>query len=141
MRRPSVGAGAVMLLCLGAPAFAQTPADGPPAATAPRQTDQQQIREELDRLRKEFESIRDSYGARLSALESKLGTATPAPAATPVPPVAPLPEAATAPAPAAAQQTQPPGAPQQPAGQTAGVEVPSGAAGAGGPQGALPVYG
>ena len=138
IRRPSVGAGAVVLLCLGAPAFAQTPADGPPAAaTAPQQTDQQQIRDELDRLRKEFESIRDSYGARLTALEAKLGTATLVTATTPVPPVAPLPEAAPAPT----QQAQQPAAPQQPAGQAAGVDVPSGAAGAGGPQGALPVYG
>jgi hypothetical protein len=138
IRRPSVGAGAVVLLCLGAPAFAQTPAEGPPAAaTAPQQTDQQQIRDELDRLRKEFESIRDSYGARLTALEAKLGTATLVTATTPVPPVAPLPEAAPAPT----QQAQQPAAPQQPAGQAAGVDVPSGAAGAGGPQGALPVYG
>ena len=126
-----------MLLCLGAPAFAQTPAAGPPAATAPQQADQQQIRDEVDRLRKEFESIRDSYGARLTALEAKLGTATLVTATTPVPPVAPLPEAAPAPA----QQAQQPAAPQQPAGQAAGVDVPSGAAGAGGPQGALPVYG
>ena len=85
-------------------------------------------------MRQEFEAIRDSYGARLSALEAKLGSATTAP----VQPVAPLPEAAAPPtgaAPAAQAQaaTQP-----APAG---GVEVPSGAAGASGPQGTLPVYG
>ena len=30
------------------------------------------MREELDKLRKEFESVRDAYGARLAALEAKL---------------------------------------------------------------------
>jgi hypothetical protein len=80
--------------------------------------DPQQVRQELDRLRQEFETIRDSYGARLAALEAKLGGATPP----------------TAPA-------QAPVAPPMQAAQPAAVEVPSGAAGAGGPQGALPVYG
>jgi hypothetical protein len=131
--RATVTAGAAILSCVAAPAFAQTPAGPPPASTATQQTDPQQIREELDRLRKEFEAIRDSYGARLSALEAKLGTAAPAPAVTPVPPVAPLPETAPTVA-VTAQQPQPPGQPP-------GVEVPSGAAGAGGPQGSLPVYG
>ena len=131
--------GAAILSCLSVPAFAQTPAGNPPAANAPQQTDQQQIRDEVDRLRKEFEAIRDSYGARLAALEAKLGTGAPAAAPTPVSPVPPLPD--TAPAAAAAAQPQPPAAaPQQPA-QAAGVEVPSGAGGAGGPQGSLPVYG
>jgi hypothetical protein len=111
--------------------FAQTPAGNPPPAAAAPQTDQQQIRDEVDRLRKEFEAIRDSYGARLAALEAKLGAPAAEPAA-PVPPVAPLPE--TAPTVVVAVK------PQQPA-PAGGVEVPSGAAGAGGPQGALPVYG
>ena len=72
----------------------------------------QQIRDEVDRLRKEFEAIRDSYGARLAALEAKLaGTATP-PGVAQTPPTAP-----------------------------ATADVPSGAASAGGTQGALPVYG
>ena len=142
IRRATVTAGAAILSCFAVPAFAQAPAGSPPAANT-QQADQQQIRDEVDRLRKEFEAIRDSYGARLAALEAKLGTAAPAAAAaTPVPPVAPLPEAA--PAAAAATQPQQPAAaeaapPPQPA--QAGVEVPSGAAGAGGPQGSLPVYG
>ena len=42
------------------------------------------VREELDKLRKEFEAIRDAYGARLAALESKL-TAIGAPAAPEAP--------------------------------------------------------
>src|SRR5262245_17930094 len=131
--------GAAILSCLSVPAFAQTPAGSPPAANAPQQTDQQQIRDEVDRLRKEFEAIRDSYGARLAALEAKLGTGAPAAATPPVSPVPPLPE--TVPAAAAAAQPQPQAAAPQPAGQAAGVDVPSGAAGAGGPQGSLPVYG
>jgi hypothetical protein len=118
---------------LSTSAFAQTPAAA--AAAAPQQTtDPQQIRQELDRLRQEFETIRDSYGARLAALEARLGSSQPAP----VPPLpdapAPAAIAAAAPAPAAGQSPRPPG-------QAEGVEVPSGAAGAGGPQGTLPVYG
>ena len=88
------------------------------------QSDPQQLRDEVDRLRKEFESIRDAYGQRLAALEARLaqmGVALAAPAQ---------------PAPGAVQQ---PGTPTTP--QPAPVEVPAGAAGAGGPQGALPVYG
>jgi hypothetical protein len=84
-------------------AQAQTAAPQPPAAPP---ADAQQIREEVQRLRQEFEAIRDAYGARLAALEAKLGTATPPPGAAPVT-----------------------------------ADVPTGAAGAGGPQGALPVYG
>lgn len=138
IRRASAAAGVAILSCLAVPAFAQAPAGNAAPANAAQQTDQQQIRDEVDRLRKEFEAIRDSYGARLAALEAKLGTA-PAAAATPVPPVGALPETAS---PAAAQPQQPvptQPAPTQPA--QAGVEVPSGAAGAGGPEGALPVYG
>jgi len=136
--RASAAAGVAILSCLAVPALAQAPAGNAAPANAAQQTDQQQIRDEVDRLRKEFEAIRDSYGARLAALEAKLGTA-PAAAATPVPPVGALPETAS---PAAAQPQQPvptQPAPTQPA--QAGVEVPSGAAGAGGPEGALPVYG
>ena len=43
----------------------------------------QEVREELDKLRKEFEAVRDAYGARLAALEAKLsgdGRAAAAPA-------------------------------------------------------------
>ena len=82
------------------------------AQTAPP-PDAQALRTELERLRKEFEAIRDAYGQRLTALEARLATM----GATPATP-----------------------APAQP-GQPAPTEVPAGAAGAGGPQGALPVYG
>ncbi len=123
-------------LCFAASGFAQTPQNAAPATSSQQSTDPQQIRQELDRLRQEFEAIRDSYGARLAALEAKLGGATGLPA-----PVPPLPEAA---APAAAPVSPPVQAGAQPPGQPSqapGVEVPSGAAGAGGPQGSLPVYG
>ena len=109
-----------------APAFAKATVGKPAVAAAPagtQQADPQQVRQELDRLRREFEEIRDAYGARLAALEAKLGV--------PAPPT--VPAAGTVPAAAEAAAAAPV---PQPA-----VDVPSGAAGAGGPQGALPVYG
>ena len=86
-----------------------------PVGPASAQTDVQALQQEIEQLRKEFEAIRQQYGERLSALEAKLGVqGVPAPAA-----------------PDAVQQQ-----PQQPT-----VEVPPGAAGAGGPTGSLPIYG
>lgn len=112
---------AAALSASAAPSFAQSPPQTPQA-----QADPQQIRQELDRLRREFESIRDSYGARLAALEAKLaGTTTAAPAAQ-------------APVTGAVQPVVP--TPEQPA-PGAAAAVPQGATGAGGPEGALPVYG
>jgi hypothetical protein len=125
-------------VCVAASVFAQTPQN---AASAPQQAaDPQQIRQELDRLRQEFEAIRDSYGARLSALEAKLGTATTQPAPVPPLPEGAAPAAATVPPPVPPPVETAGQAPGQP-GQAGGVEVPSGAAGAGGPQGTLPIYG
>jgi hypothetical protein len=123
IRRATRCASVAVLSLVAIPAFAQAPpgAAPSPATAAPQQVDPQQVRQELDRLRQEFEAIRDSYGARLAALEAKLGAA--APAGPPAPAPGPI-------------ATQPP-----PAAQPGAVEVPSGAAGAGGPQGALPVYG
>ena len=79
------------------PVTAQTAVQQPPP---PVPASAAELREELQRLRQEFESIRDAYGARLAALESRLGQAgaavTPpavaggAPAAIPAP-VPPLP--------------------------------------------------
>ena len=93
----------------------------------------EQIRDELSRLRQEFDALRDSYGAKLTALENRLAQIEGRPAET-VAPAPPGQPATTAPAgqtpPGAAQPTQP-----------GEVNVPAGAAGAGGPQGALPVYG
>jgi hypothetical protein len=136
VRRATTCASVAALSLVAVPAFAQTPAPGAPApqSAAAQQADPQQVRQELDRLRQEFEAIRDSYGARLAALEAKLGGATPAGQA--IGPVPALGEPA-----AAAAPVQPPAAPVQPQAAQPAVDVPSGAAGAGGPQGALPVYG
>jgi hypothetical protein len=95
----------IAMLCGVGPAAAQT-------------ADVQAVRQEIDQLRKEFET-------RLAALEARLATAQGVPA--PGAPIVPAPGAQIAPAPGAPSQTT--------------VEVPAGAAGAGGPSGALPVYG
>ena len=136
VRRAGTCAGVGLFSLAGLPAFAQTPAPGAaaPQSAATQQVDPQQVRQELDRLRQEFEAIRDSYGARLAALEAKLGGAAPAGQA-----IGPVPALGEPAAPAA--PVQPPAAPAQPPATQAAVDVPSGAAGAGGPQGALPVYG
>lgn len=120
---------AAMLAAL--PAYAQTPPASQPAIAQPPTP--AQIRDELERLRREFEAVRDAYGARLAALEAKLAALPAAPVTTlPPEPVPALPPA---------QPTQPPEpAVAQPPG-VGEVQVPAGAAGAGGPQGALPVYG
>jgi hypothetical protein len=116
----------VVVGCLAAgPVNAQTPVPQlPPAAPASAS----ELREELQRLRQEFESIRDAYGARLAALESRLAQQTGAGVTPPAQPPAAAPQAPAPPA--AAEAKQPPE-----------VAVPAGAAGAGGPAGALPVYG
>jgi hypothetical protein len=128
--RIRVSSVAVLIACsLTVTASAQSP---PPAPSQPQ--DPQQLREELDRLRKEFEAIRDTYGQRLAALEARIGEA----AATPPAPTAPAQPGAAAgvvpPPPTAPAPTPPP----TPAGE---AQIPSGAAGAGGPEGPLPVYG
>jgi hypothetical protein len=73
--------------------------------------DPQAIRAELDRLREELDALRQQYADRLALLEAKLA-ALEAPVATAEP-------SETGPA----------------------APVPAGAAGAGGPEGSLPVYG
>ena len=83
----------------------------------PQATDPAAVRAELDQLRAEFEAVRRAYGDRLSALEARLLALegeTPPVAAPESPPPTDVPKAAP---------------------------VPSGAEGAGGPQGGLPVYG
>jgi hypothetical protein len=91
-----------------------------PALAAAQPPTAEDVRKELEQLRKEFEVVRDSYGTRLAALEAKL-------AALPGQPVPPA-------------QPTPPGQPAAPTAPTE-VQVPPGAAGAGGPTGQLPVYG
>jgi hypothetical protein len=127
------GVSSVAAICLlfAGSARAQAPAQPPQPDQAAQP--QAQLREELQRLRAEFESIRDAYGARLLALEARIAqqAAEPTPAPVPALPTE-APPVPTAPPAAAAQPAQVP---------TPDAAVPAGAAGAGGPQGALPVYG
>jgi hypothetical protein len=92
----------------------------PPAAFAQAPDTPQALRTEIDQLKRDFDALKQQYGDRLSALETKLaamgGSAPPGAAAQPPTPTA--------------TAGQPPSAP-----------VPAGAEGAGGPSGALPVYG
>jgi hypothetical protein len=83
-------------------------------AVSAQTADPQALRQEIEQLRQELAEVQRQYGERLTALEARLGGAA-APSPT-------VPEA-------------------QPAGQPSVVEVPAGAAGAGGPTGALPIYG
>jgi len=108
--------GVLVLFVLADPIVASAQSAAAPA---------QEIRDELDRLRKEFTALRQQYDARMSSLEARLAAleGRPAPATT----AGAQPPAPVAPSPAAGQSTQ--------------VEVPAGAAGVGGPEGALPVYG
>jgi hypothetical protein len=109
---------AASVVAVSWPVAAQTPVPQGAQAGSP-----QEVREELDKLRKEFEAVRDSYGARLAALEAKLEA---------------MGAAAAPAAPAAPAQ---PGQPTQPTTGATEVQVPAGATGGGGPQGSLPVYG
>jgi hypothetical protein len=142
-QRTRVAACAIAMTIAAHAAQAQTagaPAAAQPAPGSNQDAAAQQIRDELNRLRQEFEAVRDTYGSRLTALETKLGqlqgAAAPAAAPAPVPaePPAAAAPAGAPPAPAGAPGAQPPTA-------TPEVGVPQGAAGAGGPEGALPVYG
>lgn len=128
--RKSLG-GALVLALLLVPATArgqqaQTAATQPAAVPAAAE----QLREELVRLRSEFDALREDYQARMRALEARL-TALEAPAGTSA-----APAAQPAPAPEPAPPVEPPAAPEQPTAQ-----VPPGSAGAGGPEGTLPLYG
>ena len=93
-----------------------------PSSLSAQTPDAQALRQEIEQLRREFDAIQKQYGDRLTALESKLSATEPAPQAA-----APAPQTPT---------PAPPG--EQP--QTT-AQVPPGAEGAGGPTGALPVYG
>lgn len=99
----------------------------PSFAQQARPSEAEAIRAELDHLRVEFDALRQQYESQLAALTARLAAL----------------ESAASSVPAVAQTSQAAGAPRDvpapPAPET--VEVPAGAAGAGGPQGALPVYG
>jgi hypothetical protein len=87
----------------------------PASAYAQQPADAQALRQEIDQLRQQFEAVQKEYGDRLTALETKLA-------------------AIDGQAPAAAAAASPAPTP-------AAADVPAGAQGAGGSQGALPVYG
>jgi hypothetical protein len=108
-------------LLAGRSSFAQTP-DGA-----------QDVQQQIDQLRRDFEGLKQQYGDRLTALERRLSAlqaGQPTGASPPAGPVAPV-EAV-----AAVQSVQPATDPQQPTSQ-----IPAGAEGAGGPTGQLPIYG
>jgi hypothetical protein len=111
---------AMVVLSLAMPAAAQSQ---PPTSQATAD-----LRAELERLQQAVKALEE----KVAALEQQAAAA--APAAPPVP-AAPTPPGAAPPG----VPQQPPAAPQQPS--AGGVAVPAGAAGAGGPEGALPVYG
>ena len=96
------------IVLLSSPVFAQSPASPPAQAPAASVT---QVRDELERLRLEFDAIRKAYDERLLALEQRLaqiGGGPLAPAAT----LAPVPATgAPPPAPAATQDPQAPATP------------------------------
>jgi hypothetical protein len=100
-------------------------------AVAVAQDTPQTLRRDLDQLRREFEQLKQQYDERLSALEAKLAAAETVPPAGAPGVTAPQPGAPPQPAPTAPAAGQP-----QPT-----AAVPPGAEGAGGPSGALPVYG
>jgi hypothetical protein len=91
---------------------------GPAARASAQNADAQALRQEIDQLRRDFEAVKQQYGDRLSALETRLAA---------VQGGAPQPGTPQAAPPAS-------GAPQT-------AQVPTGAEGAGGPSGTLPVYG
>jgi hypothetical protein len=118
---------AVLTLALGlivTSAAAQTP---PAAASA------EALKAELAQLRQELDAMRGEYGTRMAAIEAKIAAIE---KGGTVPPAVSLPPVPVLPAPAPATPSPPP----QPTPPTE-AQVPAGAAGAGGPQGALPVYG
>src|SRR5262249_12848311 len=101
------------------------------ASAASAQETPQALRQEIDSLRRDFEALKQQYGDRLTALATKLAAAEGAqPAPAPPPPGTPPPATPPPEAPPAQQTAQQPTA-----------QVPPGAEGAGGPSGALPVYG
>jgi hypothetical protein len=112
-RVTSTGCFLVAALSFGAPSFAQGPAvPPPPASTEAAQDPQAALRAQIDLLRQQLEALQQ----KVAALEAA-GGRRPAAEAAPTP------------------------APMPPATPPSGVEVPPGAAGAGGPAGPLPVYG
>ena len=83
-------------------------------SSASAQDNPQALRQAIDQLRKDFDALKEQYGNRLTALETKL---------------------------AAAEGTPPPAAAVPGPPPIAAAQVPPGAEGPGGPVGVLPTYG
>jgi hypothetical protein len=101
----------------------------PAVSVASAQTaEAQAVRDQIDQLRKDLDTLKQQYGDRLSALEARLAAIQGG-------------QAIAAPAPATPRT--PEGAPtaQAPTAQVPTAQVPAGAGGAGGPSGTLPLYG
>src|SRR5204863_9349782 len=91
----------------------------------------QSLQGQIDQLKRDFEAMKQQYGDRLTALETKM-------AALPVQPELP-PAAAATPTP---NNPPPPAAPDAATPQAQSTaQVPPGRVGAGGPSGLLPAYG
>jgi hypothetical protein len=127
----------VVFVLGGSAATAVAQAPSPPAvAPVPSPApDAQAIRDEVAKLREEFDQVRQQYGARLADLEGRLAALESRPQTQP--------QSQTAAAPGATPTTPPTEAPVPSAAAPPPTEaqVPSGAASAGGPEGSLPVYG
>src|SRR5690242_17105281 len=106
------------------------------ASAAQAQENAQSLQAQIDQLRRDFETLKQQYDQRLTALETKLAAAPAQPEQTgaavatstpnnPAPPAPPEPAAGAAVS-----------APSQ-----ASAQVPTGAEGGGAPSGQLPVYG
>src|SRR5260370_32070708 len=104
----------VLFAFLGRPVLAQRPLAAPPDVAG----------DELGRLREELQTLRREYAERIAALEARLSAVE-----SGGQPAAVIARPTTGPTSAALVPDQP------------SVAVPAGAAGAGGPTGALPVYG
>lgn len=121
-----------VVLCVVATLALAVPARGQTQAPVPSGAD---LRAELDRLQQAVKALEDKVAAleRQQAEAAAPAAAQPPPATAP--PVQPPPAAPPA-------QPQPPAVPPTTAqAPTGGVAIPPGAAGAGGPEGSLPVYG
>src|SRR3989442_1026388 len=88
------------LLCASAMTMGMLAA--PPAASA--QESAQSLQAQIDQLKRDFETLKQQYGDRLTALEAKLatlpGAELPAPVGTPTPAIPAPPQPATAQVPA-----------------------------------------
>ncbi len=146
MRVPLLPVSVVLLMGVGSPVFGQATGGAPPATPQATISDQAAaadqpaaIRAELDRLRQEFQALRQQYDQRFTTLEARLATLEAGKGGPPAAaqPAAPAPAQATVPS-----QTPPAPVTAAPAPQgTQQAPVGAGAAGAGGPEGTLPVYG